>query len=300
MKGNEEINKLEHEFLASSKVVRYKLGHKAADILCVLRYKFEYWKSEGKLVVKNGVPCFFISYSDIREETTFGESIIYKNIAILKKAGLIKTFRQGLGKPNLYNLDVGVIKKYITKYSKEYDGWRKMIRAESNKTTVNSMSSQKSTSTNHKLKVLDSSENEATNNKSTNNRNTKNKNENKNTNHINVAEYSEYSDCYYSIELEELLFAGMISDEDELEKSVESIYYYLRDFVPQFSGFKPSNKDLSLIYELLDFKMYPYRIAEKIISNAKRIMVDKMQSRFGNLFVGLTEINKEIEEKYHS
>ena len=71
-------NEIKHEFIASSKVIRYKLDAKAADILAVLVYKNQYWKGERKLININGRKGFHISVDNIREETCFGKDVIQK------------------------------------------------------------------------------------------------------------------------------------------------------------------------------------------------------------------------------
>src|SRR5690606_26603115 len=121
--------KMEFDFVRSSKVIRYKINPQAADVLAVLIYKHNYWKTEGKLYNYKGKDGFYISYSNLMEETCYSENIIKKTVKKLKTAGLLQTVRQGLNKPNVYYIDEQIIFDYIKKHEKEYDNWRKEIRS---------------------------------------------------------------------------------------------------------------------------------------------------------------------------
>ena len=140
-------NEVEYDFIASAKVIRYKINPKAADILATLIYKYRHWKKKGKLANYYGKIGFYISIDDIIEETTFGKSTIQKNIKLLEKEGLLESKQQGLTKPNVYYLDEDKITKYIVDHEEEYKKYRLEVR--NRKTSValkNSLKDENTTS----------------------------------------------------------------------------------------------------------------------------------------------------------
>lgn len=292
-------------FIASSKVIRRMLNPAAADVLATLIYKHKYWKSKGKLHTIGGLKYFFISQKDIENETSHGKSVVSSRVALLKEAGLIKTDFKGQGKPNLYHVDFDAIARYVAEHDKKHKDLKnskenlKDEREKGLEVTESIMIGENQTSRSVKTKHLETLKSSATNNKSTNNKNTNNKNINSITNHMNVANYEEEFNPNEDSLVKLIELARASNDFERDKKELIEIYFCLRDMVPQFSKFEYSDTDLEMIDELLDYKIYPHVIAGKIIANAKRIVSGDMQSRFGNLFVGLDEINIGIEDKYH-
>lgn len=291
-------NDLEFDFIASTKVIRHALGPQAADILAILIYKYQYWESQGKLKPHKGLNCFYISIIDIREETCFGKSVINKNIKLLEKEGLIQSFRQGLTRPNLYYVNKAKIIKFIKDKEKKYDNWRKEIRCKNStkspKTTLNAHSD---TSSRIEMVVQDNLLISTTNNKNTNNKNT-----DKNTNCANAeVDY----ELFYKKEddLVDLLdsFKNSFDDEDDeclQKKNIESLFIALKNLIPAFNNYRMSNKDSEFLRGILDYPINSYTIISKIIYNATSILNGDKEERFGNLFIGLSQINKNISSKY--
>jgi len=295
----EKENKLEYEFIASSKVVRYMINPQAADILAVLIYKYDYWQSKNEIVKYRGLPSFYIPYTDIEEETNYSKNIILKNLKLLEKEGLIKRLRQGLNKPNRYHLDKSKIMNYIKKHEKDYENGRLKIRNKGSVSVsegfVTAGIMQNKTSGNSVMMVQEPLKSATTNNKNTNNRNTK-----KNTNHVNVGEVEEYDGILFekTEKLTELIESIDETDVSKKKLGIEKIYKFLIELVPKFEFFISSSQDLEMIGELLEYELEPYKIADKISYNAQRIINGDLEERFGNFFVGLYEMNKRTEEKY--
>ena len=106
-------NEIEYDFIALPKVINHKVGISAAAVLATLRYKYKYWENNKGLTTNGSFKGFYISHSDIIEETCLGLSQIKKAIKTLEKENLIESKRQGQGKPNLYQVDESKINQYI-------------------------------------------------------------------------------------------------------------------------------------------------------------------------------------------
>jgi len=282
----------EDAFIASSKVIIFKLGHNVAAVLGTLMYKKKYWKEQNGLIKFKGHDCFYLSYLDIELDSFLKKGVISSAINTLATNGLIKVFRQGLGKPNCYYVDESVILAYKKKHYEAYKAWRVKKRANNKAVTpvvVKKAEIDTSGSANSEdLEVL--------NEDTTNNKNTKNKNTKKNTNYASAEE-----DVFSGYEEELTALLESVNEHDDLERAegIKAISEYLLKLVPGFKGFTISNKDQELINEIIDYKLYPFHIAQKIISNAQSIKAGVKECRFGNLFVGLQEINEGMEMKYN-
>jgi len=286
-------NEIKHEFIASSKVIRYKLNPKAADVLAVLIYKHEYWKNEGKLINYNGRMGFHISIDDITEETCFGKDVIQNRIKLLKKEGLVVCKRQGLTKPNIYLVDEAKINKYIEDHEEEYEKWRLKIRDK--KVVVLPMDTLKGgnqPSRSGKVGIQEVVKPITTKNKNTNNKNNKN-----HTNRINAERVIDMFDCVNELE-EKIDTLRDCHDETDKCDCVKDIHKFLCNIVPQFKGFTMSEKDNALIAQIAYDGVPSWKIADKIVSNAKAIVEGNKESRFGNLLVGISKMNEEYELKY--
>lgn len=273
-----------YTFIASSKVIRYKINPQAADILATLIYKYDYWKSRNELIYFKGRLGFYISHYDIVEEVCYKIGVVQKNLILLKKEGLIDYCRQGLGKPNVYYLDKGRINDYIEKYEHEYEEWRSSIREE--KPTVipiNKLIGQKQIS-----EYVKNTYQEIPNLSTTKNKNTNNKITNNFTNlHIDVEK------------LENLIYEVQnASKESDISKNISNLYDYLIIAIPEFNGFKMSQKDYDLIENIRSYTTLSSSIANRIIRNAEAISNNDKESRFGNLFVGLKEVDQDVRRKY--
>lgn len=284
---------IKYEFIASPKVIRYKLDSKAADVLAVLVYKHQYWKDEGRLINYNGRMGFHISINDIIEETCFGKDVIQKKIKLLEKEGLIVRRRQGLNKPNIYFIDEAKIDKYIEDHKEEYEKWRLNIRDK--KVVVlpmNTLKAENQLSRSSNSSILEVVKSDTTKNKNTNNKITKTI-----TNRINAEGVTGLFDC--AVELEEKIETLRSCDNPtDIGICTEEIHKLLCSIVPQFKGFAMSAKDKALIAHMTYDGVPSWKISDKIISNAKAILEGKKESRFGNLLVGISKMNKEYELKY--
>jgi len=286
-------NKKKHDFIASSKVIRYKLGHKAADVLAVLIYKHQYWSREGKLINSNGRSGFYISINDIKEETTFGKGMIHSGIKRLKKEGLLDYKQQGLTKPNIYFIDEAKINKFIKNNEEEYEKWRLNIRDEKVvEFPMDILKTENEHSGSSKSSIPKVVKQDTTNNKNTNNKNTK-----PFTNRINAERATDLLDCADELEEKIDTLRGYNNDTD-IDVCTKEIHMFLCSIVPQFKGFTMSEKDKALIAHMTYEGVPSWKISDKIISNAKAILEGKKESRFGNLFVGISKMNEEYELKY--
>ncbi|MDW5289450.1 winged helix-turn-helix domain-containing protein [Formosa sp. PL04] len=288
-----------YDFIATSKVVRIMFDPATADILAVLIYKHKYWEEEGKLEPYKGKIGFYISYSDIKEETGFSENIIKKRIKQLKKAGLIETAQQGLGKPNYYYLDINYIHEYIKDNEPAYEKWRLDVR---NENAVPSVENSKKVES----YLSGSEENdfqEYQNSPTTKNKNTKNKITNNLTNPINgVIEeddlYDKQSELEDLIEKLKSIENAYPIEEEDYRQCINQIYDCLKAIVPKFKGFTMSEEDSKLIENMGRTSLYSPHMAGKITTNAKKIIRGDMESRFGSLLVGVSNMIHENEVRY--
>ena len=287
-------NEIKYAFIASPIVIRHKLGGTTADVLATLIYKYEHFKKSEKLFTYKNEIGFHVSISDIEEHTCLRSHTIKKCIAILKKEGLIISKQQGLCKPNFYSIDVEKINEYIEDHQSEYDSWRLEIRAKNKLVTpINSKMELKQLSGSNSDNFLEGTETTTTKNK-----NTKNKNTEKITNSINA-------DCK---------IIDLHDDEDELIKLIDDVKYandddektdcikvlsnFLLKMVPRFKNFNISEQDIGLIENVTNSSLKSEDIAWRILDNAKAIIGESKECRFGNLFVGLKEIAQNCDLKY--
>ena len=282
-------NKIEYEFIASSKVIRYKMNTKTADVLATLIYKQDYWSSDDRLVDYKGEKFFYVSHSDIEEETCLGIQVIKRAMKTLINEGLIDSKRQGLGKPNLYYVNPPKVVAYIKNHEAEYKAWRLKIR-EQNKAApyISSLIGENDTSGSIKLTSLEVSKSPTTKNK-----NTKNKITNNNTNRINAVEKEIDLFDYLDILTDAVLD---LKEVDPGSQGSNSYFYSLLiKLVPEFMNFTESPEDSILMEKIRYYSLNEDSIAFKILSNAEAIIGGKKDSRFGNLFVGLDEMNVNLE-----
>ena len=265
---------MEQSFIASNRIVRLKLGVKAADILAVLIYKKAYWNSQEKLNSVSHKGTFFISLNDLRAETMYSTKLISDAINVLKEAGLVYTIRQGLNKPNRYLIDEEVIDNYIKEHTGELEQWQQNIRDH----TGNKRISQKSTSGTTKKGTQDVIKEDTTKNKNTKNRITKNKN------------LTNRASSEKPIDLESDLETKINNLRQGDDKGVISLFNFLCDLVASFGRFKMSDDDEKLILKIMESEIPEYKLSDKIISNASDITKGRKEARFGNLFVGVSEM----------
>lgn len=274
------INTKQNSFIKSDKVIRYKLGSKSADTLAVLIYKYEYWKSQSKLVYIDGIGYFFISLNDLKAETGYTKNVIAKNISLLKQARLVQSIRQGLNKPNRYSVDQKVIDDYIDRYRGELEKWEKDTR-ENLVTSGGERKCEKRISRITKRCIQKTSKECATKNKNTKNKNTEN-------NITNRASSGSEIDLEYR--LEEKISNLRSCDDQEGGQEVVSLFRLLCSLVESFKGFKMSENDRELILKLTESEIEEYKLVSKITSNAFDIIEGRKESRFGSLFVGVNEM----------
>ena len=265
---------MEQSFIASNRIVRLKLGVKAADILAVLIYKKAYWNSQEKLNSVSHKGTFFISLNDLRAETMYSTKLISEAIKALKEAGLVYTIRQGLNKPNRYLIDEEVIDNYIKEHTGELEQWQQNIRDH----TGNKRISQKSTSGTTKKGTQDVIKEDTTKNKNTKNKITKNK------------ILTNRASSEKPIDLESDLETKINNLRQGDDKAVISLFNFLCSLVNSFGTFKMSDDDEKLILKIVESEIPEYKLSDKIISNASDITKGRKEARFGNLFVGVSEM----------
>lgn len=287
---------IKYAFIASSKVIRFKVGRDAADILATLMYKYNYFKSVKRLEYYKGHWCFYLSQSDIIEETCIKKHTIKKSLSKLKNEGLIISKQQGLNLPNYYFIDEKLINKYIADYNEEYEEWRLVIRAENKSVTpINSLKELKQLSGKDSDNFQEGTQTTTTKNKLTKNKLTKNNF----TNRINAAD-NKLDLMMYSDKLEKLIDDVKEAKDDEEKFDCNMVLFdFLCEIILPLKGFNISEQDFRLIDELGAYShCKSYQIADKILVNAEAILVGSKSIRFGNLFVGLREINNNCELRY--
>lgn len=279
---------MNYEFIAVPKVVNHKVGLNAGAVLAILIYKYKYWNDQGRLTTKGNFKGFHISHSDIEEEVCLGTSAITKAITKLKKEGLISTKRQGQGDPNFYSVDEGFVEQYIEDHKQFYEDWRKKLRAKnSSKTPVNSWIGQNEGSRTVKSNDLDPSKSTTTKNKIT-----KNKKQRISTNRINAEE----EDFDQLDDLTEAVEALKSPDEDQ-DVAHQKLFILMKSLVPRFSKFPESLGDSKMIDGIASYTLDAGAIAFKILQNAASINSCDKEPRFGNLFVGLKEMDDNLVNK---
>jgi hypothetical protein len=284
-------NEIKYEFIASPKVIRYKLGATAADVLATLVSKHQYWKNEGRLIDSKGRKGFHISVDNIREETCFGKDVIQKRIKLLEKEGLIERRRQGLTKPNIYYIDKNKIDKYIEDHKEEYKRWRLSIRAI--KVVVSpkdTLKDENTTSRKGNSSLLEYDETVITKNKNTKNKKTKNKNLTNQASLVSEIHLGPMLELEKEIELEKVISDLRSDDDSDINERVKFLFKFLCSLVPSFKGFSMSNDDRELLLTILQSEIHDYKLASKIISNTTDIVIRRKESRFGNLFVGINKM----------
>lgn len=287
-----EIN---YEFIAPSKVIRCNVSIVAADVLAVLLAKKRYWKQEGKLFEYKGNIGFHVSISDLEEETCYKSHTIKKGLFQLKKEGLIKSRPQGLGKPNFYSIDVKLIEKYIEDNKGEYENWRLEIRAKNKLVApINSQMELKQLSGKDSYNFQEGTQTTTTKNKITKNKITKIF-----TNRINAAD-KKLDLMMYSDKLEKLIDDVKEAKDDEEKFDCNMVLFdFLCEIIPRFKRFNISQQDFRMIEELgAYYHSDSNQIAYKILINAQAILDGSKSNRFGNIFVGLREINNNCELRY--
>lgn len=287
-------NGIDYAFIASPKVIRFKVGIEAADILATLIYKKGYWNDEEKLFEYKGDIGFYISNSDLEEETCYKSHTIKRGLAKLKNEGLIISKQRGLGQPNFYSLDESIIEQYIEDHLDEYENWRLGIRHKNKLATpINSKKELIQLSRKYSNNFQEGTQTTTTKNKIT-----KNKINNTITNRINT-DKKNLDLAKYSEKLGELIDNVREADENLKFEAIMEFYEFLCGLIPSFRGFIISKQDYELIEEVISCSsLKSFDITDKIISNAEAIINKRKKRRFGNLFVGLKEINLNFEIIY--
>jgi hypothetical protein len=284
-------NEIKHEFIASSKVIRYKLDAKVADVLATLTYKQDYWKKEGKLIHRKGEDYFFISHQDITAETCLSASVIAKCIKELKIKGFVLTIRQGLNKPNLYCVNKKFIETFVDNETPNFKKWQEETReGKYSRKPKESRIIKKDVSG-----VLNIDEQEVekigtTKNKNTKNKKTKNKNLTNQASLVSEIHLGPMLELEKEIELEKVISDLRSDDDSDINERVKFLFKFLCSLVPSFKGFSMSNDDRELLLTILQSEIHDYKLASKIISNTTDIVIRRKESRFGNLFVGIDKM----------
>jgi len=293
-------------FNRSSKIMEHKIGINEARLLNTLIYKHNYWAGRKELVEINGGEAFYITIPNLQVETNLGRKTIQRCLDKLKKSGLIKIHLKGIPAQNYYVLNKEAIEGFDEKYESEYEDWAKRINdyAESDRARFDNGKGNKQE--NGLVSLMESkigqivptgevkmTDLDGTELLVTKNKNTKNKKLRTSTNHINVVEK-------IFDQLEGLTEAIICLREpiDDMGESHQSLFLVIKDLVPRFEKFNESTDDSILIDRISDYSLDPGEIAFKIVKNAVDIVEGKQDPRFGNLFVGLNEMNTNLELKY--
>jgi len=309
---NIENEKIEHKFVKgfnrSSKVLEHKLGINAARLLNTLIYKHNYWlEDERESTFINGKRAFYITIPNLQVETNLSKSPIQNAIKKLVAENLIEVHKIGIPAKNHYIVNSEAIYKLESDHAKEYEKWCESIYKgakndrkrfdSSTKNTPESLCLQqldvKQPTSELKNRPLDSDFSSVTNNKTTNNKITKNS-----TNCINagykIIDLHEYEDELIKL-IDDVKYA---SDDDEKSDCIKELFVFLCKMVPGFENFNISEQDIGLIENVNSSSLKSEDIAWRIIDNAKAIIGESKDSRFGNLFVGLQEISNNCDHKF--
>ena len=281
---NKNMNNKKNSFISSNKIIRFKLGSKAADVLAVLIYKYEYWDNEQRLSKKGPHDYFFISLNDLEAETGFSKGVNSKNIKLLKQAGLVHSIQRGLNLPNYYAIDKLAIEKYKEQHIGDFEKWQKELR-EKNESPYNIRKDENETSRTAKNSIQEVKKESATKNKST-----KNKNTNTFTNQASLVNAFDLESG-----LEDKIFNLRNCNDEEKDQLALLLFNYLCCLVPSFKSFTMSEEDKELIIRMTDSKIEDYKLSSKIINNVNNIIAGQKENRFGSLFVGLSEMTLNYE-----
>jgi DNA-binding MarR family transcriptional regulator len=271
--------KKEDQFIMSEKVIRHGLDPKTADVLATLIYKQDYWAKKRKVSEWKGKEYFFISLNDIEAETCYSNSIVAKCIKKLVAEGLVFKKRQGLNQPNLYSVDKSAVKTFKKIKIPSFNKWQKAVRARSSSKKIDTERNIK----NEESRTLNLAEQEVSKKSTTNNKNTNNKNTNNLTNRASSESELEYE---FKDKIENLR-----NSEEELKKAdLNSIFELLVKLVPAFQYFKMSESDKDLIIQMIESELEPFNLFFKLYQNAEHIKRNEKEARFGNLFVGVSNM----------
>ena len=299
----EITQKFEKGFNRSSKIMEYKLGINEARLLSTLEYKHNYWEDENKLIEIDEGLSFYITIPNLQVELNLSPSVIKRCLNKLKKSGLVQIYRKGIPAKNHYILNKDAIENFDAKYLGDYVIWSEEIyesasedrarfedkgKGNLSSALMESQIGQNDLTSEVNLIQLDRSKSTVTNNKTTNNKKLKTL-----TNRINADD-----DFDHEEQLTELISELQMTQYDDKEDEIKSIYEFLINRVPQFKDYKRSEKDSGLISVLEESSLNSYFLAAKICENARAIIAGSKEARFGNLFVGLVQIKDNMDLKY--
>jgi hypothetical protein len=180
------------------------------------------------------------------------------------------------------------VKQYIEDNKEEYEDWRLKIRKENgSETTVNTLIGENKPSGESKIDHQEGSISTTTKNKIT-----KNKKLRISTNRINA----EDKDFDQLDELTEAIEA-LKNPDDDSDAAHKKLFLLMKSLVPRFSKFQESPGDSKLIDGIASYTLDAGTIAFKILQNAVSINSGEKEPRFGNLFVGLKEMNSNLDQK---
>lgn len=296
----EIIQKNTKGFNRSSKIMEHKLGINESRLLNTLIYKHNYWNSEGELIKIDKGWGFYITIPNLQGETNLSPSVIKRCIDALKKYGLIEVYRKGIPAKNHYVLNKQAIESFDEKHESEYESWIDSLgyKAEADRSRferrrginvditsvphIESQLGQNDPTGEVKMTQQEGSKTCVTNNKKTNNKKLKTI-----TNRINAVE-RDYP------QLDELTKAiTRFRESNDVDgEAHESLFHLMKNLVPRFVNFGESHKDSIMINRFCDYSLDSNAIAFKILSNAHDIIDGTKKNRFGNLFVGLEEMNE--------
>jgi DNA-binding MarR family transcriptional regulator len=273
--------KKEDQFIMSEKVIRHGLDPKTADVLATLIYKQDYWAKKRKVSEWKGKEYFFISLNDIEAETCYSNSIVAKCIKKLVVEGLVFKKRQGLNQPNLYSVDKSAVKTFKKSKITSFNKWQKAVRARSSSKKIDTERNIK----NEESRNLNLAEQEVPKKSTTNNKNNNNKNTNNLTNRAS-------SESEFDLEFKfENSIENLRNSEEELKnEDLNSIFEFLVMLVPKFQNFKMSDSDKDLIIQMIESDLEPFNLFFKLCQNAEHIKRNEKEARFGNLFVGVSNM----------
>ena len=293
-------------FSRGSKIMAHLLGLNTTILLNEMVSWHNYNIMEGEFMDFNGKKGFYYTHTKMQIDTSLGKGVIKRSIKKLEAFGLIEIKGAGTPRKNYYILNQAAIQEFESKHMEEYEAKCAKINNAAGKdkerfdqyyesdklgskeendpsALIIPKIGQNDPTSESKLIQLDGSKWTVSNNNINN----------KNIITTNLTSEGE-EDSLIDEELTELI-SSFIYDNDDQGMVHERVFLFLKSLVPGLSNFHESTYDAILIDRISEYSLNPNVIAFKILKNAKAIEQGKKRIRFGDLFVGLEEMNTNKE-----